>query len=159
LIIDTNVGWIDYLSGRTDEAIKRYSQRRNIFKEFPRFHLRFGFALIQSGKYQDALAEFEQAASLNYPDPLALACKGYVYAVLGKRDEAQRVWDDSRLTPYGRALICMGRRDKNGAVEWLEKAFEAHSSWMIYLKVDPLFAPLRSDRRYIDLLRRMKLEP
>jgi hypothetical protein len=110
---------------------------------------------------------------------MAKACKGYVYAVWGKRDEAQGVWDDLDeldrspnkdrsglyLTPYGRAMICMGRRNRNGdidrdgAIEWLEKARQAHSSWMIYLKVDPVFAPLRSDPRYIDLLRLMKLEP
>lgn len=41
------------------------------------------------------------------------------------------------------------------ALEWLEKAYEDREPRMAYLKVDPIFDPLRSDPRFRDLLRRM----
>jgi serine/threonine-protein kinase len=43
------------------------------------------------------------------------------------------------------------------ALDWLEKAYQAHDQNMPYLSVDPIFDILRDDPRYQDLLRRMNL--
>ena len=56
-------------------------------------------------------------------------------------------------TLYTRA----GKNDE--ALDWLEKAYQAHDQNMPYLGVDPIFDILRDDPRYQDLLRRMKLPP
>ena len=45
--------------------------------------------------------------------------------------------------------------DKERAFEWLEKAFQERSSWLVEIRVDPLWDPLRSDARYNELLERM----
>ncbi len=57
------------------------------------------------------------------------------------------------------ALIYTGLRDKERAMEWLEKAFEDRSWGMTPLKVDPRFDPLRPDRRFASSRRRMNLAP
>jgi hypothetical protein len=41
------------------------------------------------------------------------------------------------------------------AFEWLEKAFEKRSTLLIYLRVYPWFSGLRSDQRYLDLVKRI----
>ena len=46
--------------------------------------------------------------------------------------------------------------DKDQAFVWLNKAYEARAN-LLFLKVDPVFDPIRSDSRYADLLRRMGL--
>jgi len=46
--------------------------------------------------------------------------------------------------------------DKNQAFEWLDKAYQTRSN-LGFLKVDPIFDPIRSDPRYADLLHRMGL--
>jgi hypothetical protein len=43
------------------------------------------------------------------------------------------------------------------AFEWLEKAFEARSWELPLLKVDPIFEPVRADRRFPPLLDRLGL--
>jgi len=48
-----------------------------------------------------------------------------------------------------------GKNDE--ALDWLEKAYQAHDQNMSYLGVDPIFDTLRDDPRYQGLLRRMKL--
>ncbi len=55
-------------------------------------------------------------------------------------------------TLYTRA----GKKDE--ALEWLEKAYQAHDPNMPYISVDPIFDSLRDDPRFRDLLRRMNLK-
>jgi TolB-like protein/Tfp pilus assembly protein PilF/predicted Ser/Thr protein kinase len=61
------------------------------------------------------------------------------------------------VTPWqiGTLYTRAGKNDE--ALEWLEKAYQAHDQNMPYLSVDPIFDILRDDPRYQDLLRRMNL--
>jgi hypothetical protein len=36
--------------------------------------------------------------------------------------------------------------------EWLDKAYEDHSTWLTWLKVDPRFDAIRDDARFHDLM-------
>ena len=58
---------------------------------------------------------------------------------------------------YGFAMIYAGLGEKDEAFAWLEKSFKDHDSNLIDLKVDPRWDDVRSDPRFSDLLRRMKL--
>jgi alpha-amylase/alpha-mannosidase (GH57 family) len=42
---------------------------------------------------------------------------------------------------------------------WLEKAHDEHSQALTYLKIDPVYDPLRGDPRFVRLLRRVGLDP
>jgi hypothetical protein len=55
------------------------------------------------------------------------------------------------------ALLYTGLGDKEAAFHWLERAYAAHDSQLQYLKVDSRYDNLRSDDRFADLLRRMRL--
>ena len=59
----------------------------------------------------------------------------------------------------GFARIYAGLGDKDQAFAWLEKAYEERSTGLYWLKVDPIWDPLRSDPRFNDLLRRIGLSP
>ena len=54
-------------------------------------------------------------------------------------------------------IFCCSAVNKERALEWLGKAFDDHSLEMIFLKVDPRFDRLYADRRFDNLLRRMRL--
>jgi len=47
--------------------------------------------------------------------------------------------------------------EKEEALNWLDKAFEQHSSGMAALKVDPIFDNLRTEPRFTELVRRVGL--
>ena len=51
----------------------------------------------------------------------------------------------------------VGLGETDQAFEWLERAYEERSSRLTFLRVDPILDSLRSDTRYLDLLRRMEL--
>ncbi len=61
----------------------------------------------------------------------------------------------SFVTPWQiGTLYTRAGKDKE-ALDWLEKAFEAHDSNMPSISVDPIFDDLRDEPRFQDLLRRM----
>jgi hypothetical protein len=55
------------------------------------------------------------------------------------------------------ARVYAGLGDFNRAFHWLERTFEAQPSALLVLGVDPTFDPLRSDHRFVELLRKMGL--
>jgi hypothetical protein len=61
------------------------------------------------------------------------------------------------VSPYDLAILYTGLGDKDNAFEQLNKAYDERSGWMIYLKVEPHFDPLRSDRRFEELVRKVGL--
>jgi hypothetical protein len=54
-------------------------------------------------------------------------------------------------------LVYIGLGERDHALEWLERAYQDRSAYMVYAKTDPLLDPLRSDPRFISLLHRMRL--
>lgn len=61
------------------------------------------------------------------------------------------------VTPWQIATLYTRAGKNNEALEWLEKAYQAHDQNMPYISVDPIFDDLRADPRFQDILRRMKL--
>jgi len=57
------------------------------------------------------------------------------------------------------AAIYAGLGDQDQAFKWLDKAVEERDIWLMNLKVDPVFAKLRSQRKFTDTLARIRLRP
>jgi len=167
----SHLGWILYLSGRNDDAIAQCTKILNLDpNSFPaRRYL--GLAYEQKGMYAQAIDEFQKGVKIS-GSPLMLALLGHAYAVSGKTKEARQVLSDlhdlsesreaeSRryVSPYTVAAIHAGLGDKDQAFKWLEQANEERDVWLMNLKVDPVFAKLRSDKRFQDLLTRAGLRP
>src|SRR6266542_2294013 len=164
LVSNVNLGRIDYYEGRYDQAIKQYQRALDLDKDFMRTHLRMGLAYVQQGRYHEALTEYNKALEIAGDTPQIRAHIAHVLAISGKRSEAlielaklQERAKRQYVPPYDIALIYVGLGENDKAFAWLEKAYDDHSTEMTYFKVDPLLAPLHSDPRYQNLLRRMKL--
>ena len=69
---------------------------------------------------------------------------------------SRRVSNWARVSP-SRRFEHLGVGDKEEALADLEKAYAQHFNIMTSLKVEPGFDPLRSDPRFLDLLRRAGL--
>jgi TolB-like protein/class 3 adenylate cyclase len=166
LIINMNVAWSFYFARQYDEALEQSQKALELDPNFPPARWMLGQAYRQKGIYDKAIAEFQSGLQLSGGDPLRVAVLGHAYAVAGKRAEAEKVINDLTeiskqryFPPYFIALIYVGLNDKDQAFVWLEKAFAEHSSGMTYLKVEPMFDPIRSDPRFQDLLRRVGFTP
>jgi DNA-binding winged helix-turn-helix (wHTH) protein/TolB-like protein/Tfp pilus assembly protein PilF len=164
-VASSHLGWIYYLSGKNDEAIE---QCRKILELDPSsFPARryLGLAYEAKGMYPEAISEFQTGVKLS-GSPLMLALLGHAYAVAGKKAEAQQVLNDLQqlqeqryVSPYTVAAIYAWLGDQEQALKWLDRAVEERDIWLMNLKVDPVFAKLRSQRKFTDILARIRLRP
>jgi DNA-binding winged helix-turn-helix (wHTH) protein/TolB-like protein len=164
-VASSHLGWIYYLAGQNDKAIE---QCRKILERDPSsFPARryLGLAYEAKGMYSEAIAEFQTGVKLS-GSPLMLALLGHAYAVSGKTAEAKQVLSDLQqlqgqryVSPYTVAAIHAGLGDQDQAFKWLETAVEERDIWLMNLKVDPVFAKLRSQRKFTDILARIRLRP
>jgi TolB-like protein/DNA-binding winged helix-turn-helix (wHTH) protein/Tfp pilus assembly protein PilF len=164
-VASSHLGWIYYLSGKNDKAIE---QCRKILERDPSsFPARryLGLAYEGKGMYAEAITEFQTGVKLS-GSPLMLALLGHAYAASGKTAEAKQVLSDLQqlqgqryVSPYTVAAIYTGLGDQEQAFKWLEKAVEERDIWLMNLKVDPVFAKLRSHRQFTDILARIRLRP
>ncbi len=111
--------------------------------------------------YQEAVAEYQKVLK-NNPSTSRRVFYGYALAQLGKKSEAQAILVDLKTTkeyvsPAELAILYIGLGDKEAALASLEKAYAAHDVQLQYLKVDAHFDSLRSDPRFVELMRKVGL--
>jgi hypothetical protein len=51
------------------------------------------------------------------------------------------------------ARVYLGLGEYETALDWLEKGIEERSYWMVFLKNDPVYDPIRSHPRFGDVLK------
>jgi TolB-like protein/Flp pilus assembly protein TadD len=152
------------LARRDDEAIPWFHRVLDMDPNFLRARFGLGLALAHEKRYDEAIAELQKAVELSGGGAGQLAALGYAYAAAGRRAEAleivQRLKERSRehyVPPAMVAAVFSGLGEKDQAMVWLEKAVEERDPWLTSLKVEPMYDPLRSDPRFLDVLRRVGL--
>jgi DNA-binding winged helix-turn-helix (wHTH) protein/Flp pilus assembly protein TadD len=64
-----------------------------------------------------------------------------------------------RTHPWRRAIWCMQAGDTEAALQELERAYALRNVNLLWLNVDPMYAPLRGEARFRTIVRGMGLEP
>lgn len=122
-------------------------------------HVCLGNALLYQAKYDDALIHLESARSLSHDSKIYLGFWAYASALAGQRKKAEQAL--SRLTSLPRheyvpsyfvGLIHLGLGHQDLAIDWLNRACEERSHWVIFLNSDPAFDGARTNPRFKDLL-------
>jgi eukaryotic-like serine/threonine-protein kinase len=163
-VVMTNVGWTLSYAGRHQEAIDAYREALAVSPNYPQAHMRLAGGYAELGDFDAARAETETLMGLTGRRPYSLVGLANINAMAGRHREAESVLREiltlartEYVSPFAMAqpYLRMGHYDR--AFEWLERAYEERSNGMVYLAVEPVLAPVRSDPRYHDLLRRVGL--
>jgi class 3 adenylate cyclase/TolB-like protein/Flp pilus assembly protein TadD len=163
--INNHLVWHHFMAGNYEEARVQGEVTRNLDENLPIAHWYLGSAYRYLGRYAEAIRELTFAASRGSVE--AEAELGFTQARAGNRPEAQKILerlkqrsqDGEYIAPYHIALIYVGLGDRTAALDWLEKAAEDKSVWLIYLKVEPTLESLRAESRVKALLKQLNLEP
>lgn len=164
LIINADLARPYYFGGQYEKAIEHLRKTVAMDPNFAPGHRYLGLAYSQQGLHAEALEELQKAASLSGDSAPMKTELAYVSAVSGRKADALKILDElaevspSRDVPsYFAAVIHAGLGQKNQAFEALEKALDERYSSLTFLRVEPIFAGLRSDPRFDQILRRIGL--
>ena len=162
--IRRSFGWLYYYAGTPHLGVPHMERALMMNPESSDNHLLLGIMLTHAGRLAEARSSIEMALDLMPEDSHALAAKAHVDILQGHRIEAEATWGKFEQlareryvspTDFARLALVLGRTDE--AFDWLERVRAAKRGWLVYLKVDLLFDPIRKDPRFAELLRRMRL--
>jgi len=150
-----------YYTGRYEEAENFSQSRLKMFKNY--FTLdSYGFFLLNTGKYTEAITIFQrvfQIEGIRYPR--ILGWMGAAYAHAGKREKALEIIEelkakipenDAGALRFFIAVIYAALGDKPTALQWLQAAVEEHEMEIPWLISEPQFYPLHEEAEFQQLV-------
>lgn len=147
-----------------DEATRQAQELIDMNPQHWEGHFWLGFIDEARGNLPAALAEMKKVSEL-FPSPYSTAQLGFANAIAGNRETAQKLLDDLHaqskvryVSPSYFAQIYLALGEKDQALDQLEKAHDEKATrWLLQLK-SPIFNPLRSDPRFIELFHEVHLD-
>ncbi|MBZ5658446.1 MAG: winged helix-turn-helix domain-containing protein [Acidobacteriia bacterium] len=124
-----------------------------------------GRAFQEADRYKEAVEQYMKTLKLlGYDDQARILQDGYAR---GDYKGAIRAWlkvyvatsKSHHMPKYFAAWLYGNLGDKEEALALLEQAYKEHDGIMIHLKDDTIWAPIRSDPRFKELIRRVGLPP
>jgi tetratricopeptide (TPR) repeat protein len=162
--VNLALGYRYYYARQYPQAIEQCQKTLAMDGGFLAAHVYLGRGYLQKASYPEATAEFRKALQLSDGDSNDLAALGLSLAASQQPAEARKILDQLKersqqtyVQPMWLAVIYIALGDKDQAFDWIQKAYDDRSEWLVYLKVDPLFDTVRQDPRFTDLLRRVGL--
>jgi len=120
-----------------------------------------GWLDLELGKNDPAAASLKKAVNMSAP-PFVTAYLAYALGAAGDRAGAMRELEslkamspDGKVLPFNLALVYLGIGDRTRALDNLEKAYDADSQLLAWLGQDAMFDSLRSEPRFVALLRKL----
>jgi serine/threonine protein kinase/tetratricopeptide (TPR) repeat protein len=114
-----------------------------------------------AGNYPEAIAKYNQARAMGAP-PFTTADLAYIQGISGDRAgamaslaELRKISPGGEAAPFNLALVYLGLGDYTRTIDYLEQAYAASSQGLVWLKRDPIYDPLRSNPRFIALMKRL----
>jgi tetratricopeptide (TPR) repeat protein len=162
LVISTDMGFQLFYKRRYDEAILQLRKTLEMNPKFPLAHLWLGRAYQQKEMYEEAIAEYSETDAALPGWVVTLAGIGNVEGMAGKKREARDMLarlntlsQKKYVTPYGVALVYAGLGEKDQALNWLDKALDDRSHWLVWIRLDPRWDPIRDEPRFKRIVSRV----
>jgi len=158
----SDLGWQCWSAGRYQEAMDATQKALELDPNYDQALCWLGYLYAEKGMFKEAIATHQKLSAVTgWKWPLVRT-----YALAGRKDEARKMlaellagepkptgaWDGWDL---GEVYAALGEKDE--AFRWLEAAVKEHNSFIPWMRDNPAYAPLRSDPRFQDLVRYMKL--
>ena len=164
--IHRGLGWLYAVARQPERAVARLERALVMNPEAVETLVVLGVAHEQAGHLAEAEQVVREALSISPDDTTGLATLARILIGAGKRAEALAIRDrflalgESRyISPSDAAKLALALGDQSGAFSALDQAFEERRGWLVYLRADPLFDPIRGEARFAGLVRRMRLIP
>jgi TolB-like protein/DNA-binding winged helix-turn-helix (wHTH) protein/Tfp pilus assembly protein PilF len=158
-------GWILFHARRYDEAIHELRSVLAVQPDYAMAQWQLGVVLIANRQPEEAIPVLEKVVSVSNRSPGVIGVLVSAYAHAGRRKEALRLVNELKrrrqkgYVPAAAFLNAyLGLGDYDEAFAWFERAYQEQSNILQFLKIFPIFDPVRNDPRFADLLHRVGLD-
>jgi TolB-like protein/Tfp pilus assembly protein PilF len=162
--INNILGEMFVCAGEWKQAIGQYRKTIEMDPNVLLPHENLGVALEEIGKDAEAVEEYLKARAVSGESAEVLTELRAEYEASGlrgfrrKQVELERArWDGQHFDTFRIAAHYARLDEQDEAIAWLEKAFEARSGEMIWIKLYPVFRNLYANPRFQDVARRVGL--
>jgi serine/threonine-protein kinase len=148
--------------GLTDEAIAAGERALQLDPIFLYGEPLLAALYREMGRFDDAIDLYKKSQDISGRVPFGLAI---TYAKMNRREEAKEIL---KAACAGRGSYTPGDaiahvhvllQEHDDAMRELQRAYEEHSSSLHFIGIAPEFAPLREDKRFVSIVRKIGLEP
>jgi TolB-like protein len=140
-----------HLDGSMDDALAQWQATVELDPNHFLGRWGLGHAYQALGRHEEAVREHEAGARLAGEAPWFRPVLARSLALAGRRKDAKALIRDEEgihLSHYQRATVHLALDDHDKALLCLERAAEERDPWMVFIKVDPMLAPLRKQARF-----------
>jgi serine/threonine-protein kinase len=153
------LAWQYWVAGQLDKGIDEARKSLDLNPDFPWGLFILGVLYAEKGMHPEAIEAHLKATRSS---PAVKWGLGRTYAQAGRMAEARQIAaeltkDVTPMNAWGLAVIHAALGEKDQAFRWLDKAVDLRFSWVPWINSDPSLAPLRTDPRFQELARRLKV--
>ena len=155
--------WPYALLGRLDDVQAATKRLHELDPNFAFASAVLPYTYLHLKRYDEAAAAYLKAQEITHNPFAGLAV---TYVKMGRKEDARRVLNQLlekaragyyRGTGIAEVYAALGENDE--AFQWLERAFTEHDANLLNLLQFPPLRPLYPDPRFVDLVRRLHLDP
>jgi tetratricopeptide (TPR) repeat protein len=148
--------------GQYDQAEKQFNKTLEIDPAFGIAYTGLCEIYARREMYDEALAAIERSGNLPAGDYWHQGARAYIYALSGRKPEALEILHEleeavveggTHAAAIGSIYAALGENEQ--ALVWLEKICETRSSQILFLVTDSALDGLRSDPRFIAMLKKI----
>ncbi|HEX9928516.1 MAG TPA: winged helix-turn-helix domain-containing protein [Pyrinomonadaceae bacterium] len=165
LVTNSLEGQFLLYAGRDDEAILRLNKTLELEPNFWHAHAVLGRVYTYQKRYAEAVAELTKAREFSGGGTEPATQLGYALARAGRRGEAEAVLAELKsfsienyVPAYNFAMIYNGLNERAECLNYLEKSFQEREVQMTFVKVDSRWDSLRTEPRFIEIIKQMNFE-
>ena len=152
LIVDVDLALLRKFQRDFDGVI---TVSKSILQRNPNYQL--GYSMLTTGYYNERRWDEWRAADAKLPQGEFLRAMAN-----GHPDEIERAFrkltDEAKAgarRPYDVGHYAMLKGDRSMALDWLEKSYQHHDYWMLFINVDPEYDAIRSEPRFQAIVHRL----
>jgi TolB-like protein/Tfp pilus assembly protein PilF len=153
-----------YYARDFDAAIAQAQHTLELSPTFVLARFWLGSAYREKKMYPQAIQQFDLARQQIANNPAMLMAYGHALGVSGDKVGARKILAELQQLSKSRyvpalyfAGLYTGLGELDQAFAWLDKTYRERNNFLVYLAVDPIADPLRSDPRFRDLMNRLHL--